>query len=79
MIAYGLAGLTIGIVMTLVAVAIGVPLLAGQPGPDLGARDYLRACGGGLVAAVLSTTLGVGVGTLVGSQVPACSPGPGSS
>ena len=51
--------------------AIGVPLLAGQPGPDLAAGDYLRACGGGLVAIVLSTMLGVGVGTLVGSQVPA--------
>jgi len=32
-IAYGLAGLIIGIVMTVVALAIGVPLLAGQPGP----------------------------------------------
>jgi ABC-2 type transport system permease protein len=70
-IAYGLAGLIIGIVMTVVALAIGVPLLAGQPGPDLAAGDYLRACGGGLVAIVLSTMLGVGVGTLVGSQVPA--------
>jgi hypothetical protein len=70
-IAYGLAGLIIGMVMTVVALAIGVPLLAGQPGPDLAAGDYLRACGGGLVAIVLSTMLGVGVGTLVGSQVPA--------
>jgi ABC-2 type transport system permease protein len=70
-IAYGLAGLIIGIVMTVVALAIGVPLLAGQPGPDLAAGDYLRACGGGLVAILLATMLGVGVGTLVGSQVPA--------
>jgi ABC-2 type transport system permease protein len=70
-VAYGLAGLLIGIVMTLVTLAIGVPLLAGQPGPDLGAGDYLRACGGGLVAILLSTMLGVGVGTLVGRQVPA--------
>jgi ABC-2 type transport system permease protein len=70
-IAYGLAGLIIGIVMTVVTLAIGVPLLAGQPGPALAAGDYLRACGGGLVAVLLSTMLGVGVGTLVGRQVPA--------
>ena len=70
-IAYGLAGLIIGVVMTVVTLAIGLPLLAGQPGPDLGADDYLRACGGGLLAIVLSTMLGVGAGTLVGKQVPA--------
>jgi ABC-2 type transport system permease protein len=70
-IAYGLAGLIIGIVMTIVTLAIGLPLLAGQAGPDLAAGDYLRACGGGLVAILLATMLGVGVGTLVGSQVPA--------
>jgi ABC-2 type transport system permease protein len=70
-VAFGLAGLLIGIVMTAVTLAIGVPLLAGQPGPDLGAGDYLRACGGGLVAILLCTMLGVGVGTLVGRQVPA--------
>ena len=70
-VAYGLAGLAIGVVMTMVAFALGLPLLAGRPGPDLGASDYLRAGGGGLLAIVLSTMLGVGVGTLVGKQVPA--------
>jgi hypothetical protein len=70
-VAYGVASLAIGVVMTLVAFAIGLPLLAGQPGPDLGGSDYLRAGGGGLLAIVLSTILGVGVGTLVGKQVPA--------
>lgn len=70
-VAYGLAGLVIGVVMTIVTFAIGLPLLAGRPGPDLGASDYLRAAGGGLVAIVLSTMLGVGAGTLVGKQVPA--------
>jgi ABC-2 type transport system permease protein len=53
------------------SLAIGLPLLAGRPGPDLGGSDYLRAGGGGLLAIVLSTMLGVGVGTLVGKQVPA--------
>jgi hypothetical protein len=70
-VAYGLAGLVIGVVITIVAFAVGVPLLASRPGPDLAASDYLRAGGGGLLAMALSTTLGVGVGTLVGKQVPA--------
>jgi ABC-type transport system involved in multi-copper enzyme maturation permease subunit len=70
-VAYGLACLAIGVVMTVVAFAIGLPLLAGQPGPDLSGSDYLRAGGGGLLAIVLSTMLGVGIGTLVGKQVPA--------
>jgi ABC-2 type transport system permease protein len=70
-VAYGLAGLVIGVVMTAIAFAIGLPLLAGQSGPALGASDYLRAGGGGLLAIVLSTMLGVAVGTLVGRQVPA--------
>lgn len=70
-LAYGLAGLAIGVVMTIAAIAIGLPLLAGQPGPDLGAGDYLRVAGGGLLAIALSAMLGVGVGTLVGKQVPA--------
>jgi ABC-2 type transport system permease protein len=70
-LAYGLAGLAIGAVLTIVTFAIGLPLLAGQPGPALGVSDYLRAGGGGLLAIVLSTMLGVGAGTLVGSQIPA--------
>lgn len=70
-VAYAIAGLTIGVVMTIVAFAIGLPLLAGRPGPDLGTSDYLRAGGGGLLAILLCTMMGVGVGTLVGRQVPA--------
>lgn len=70
-VAYSLAGLAIGVLMTVVAFAIGIPLLAGQPGPDLGTSDYLEASLGGLLAIVLCTMLGVGVGTLVGRQVPA--------
>jgi ABC-2 type transport system permease protein len=70
-VACGLAGLAIGLVMTALTFAIALPLLAGQPGPDLAAGDYVRAGGGGLIAIVLSTMLGVGAGTLVGRQVPA--------
>lgn len=70
-VAYALAGLIIGLVMTAVAFAIGLPLLSGQPGPSLRGIDYLRAAGGGLLTIVLSTILGVGVGTLVGNQIAA--------
>jgi ABC-2 type transport system permease protein len=70
-IAYGLAGLGIGVVMLGLAFAIGLPLLAGQPGPSLAAGDYLRIAGGGLLSIVLCTMLGVGLGTLVSRQVPA--------
>lgn len=69
--AYALAALVIGLIVIAVAFAIGLPLLAGRAGPDLAASDYLRAGGGGLLAMVLSTVFGVGVGTLVGKQVPA--------
>jgi ABC-2 type transport system permease protein len=69
--AYGLAGLGIGVLVTALAFAIGLPLLASRPGPDLQSADYLRAAGGGLLAMILSTVLGVGVGTLIGKQVPA--------
>jgi ABC-2 type transport system permease protein len=70
-VAYGVAGIAIGAVMTMVAFAIGLPLLAGRPGPDLATSDYLRAAGGGLLTILLCTVLGVGLGTLVGRQVPA--------
>ena len=70
-VAYALAGLIIGLVMTAVAFAIGLPLLSGQPGPEPARIDYLRAAGGGLLTIVLSTILGVGVGTLVGNQIAA--------
>jgi ABC-2 type transport system permease protein len=70
-VAYALAGLIIGLVMTVVAFAIGLPLLSGQSGPSLRGIDYLRAAGGGLLTIVLSTILGVGVGTLVGNQIAA--------
>ena len=70
-VAYALAALAIGFLMLVVAFALGLPLLAGRPGPALGAGDYVRAAGGSLIAVVLLTALGVGVGTLVGRQVPA--------
>src|SRR6201999_4144817 len=70
-VAYALAGVLIGLAMIAVTFAIGLPLLAGQPGPSLRGVDYLRTAGGSLLTIVLTTVLGVGVGTLVGNQIAA--------
>jgi hypothetical protein len=69
LVAYALTALAVGIGMALVALVIGVPLLAGQPGPDLAASDYGALVGGGLITAMLVTALGVGVGMVVKNQV----------
>jgi hypothetical protein len=69
LVAYVLTALAVGIAMAIVALAIGVPLLASQPGPDLGADDYRTIVGGGLIAAMLCTALGVGIGMVVKNQV----------
>jgi ABC-2 type transport system permease protein len=69
MLAYGFAALGIGVLMLIVAFALGIPLLSGAKGPDLAGSDYARAAGGGLLAAVLCAVLGVGVGVLVRNQV----------
>jgi ABC-2 type transport system permease protein len=71
MFAYGLGGVAIGALMLAVTFAIGLPLLASRPGPDLAGSDYVTAVGGGLVACLLCAMLGVGAGTLVAKQVPA--------
>jgi hypothetical protein len=70
-IAYGVAGLAIGALLLAVALALGLPLLAGSAGPALGAEDLARVVGGGLLATALCAMLGVGVGALVGNQVAA--------
>ena len=69
LVAYTLTALVVGIAMAIVALVIGIPLLAGQPGPDLTASDYGAIVGGGLVAAMLATALGVGIGMVVKNQV----------
>jgi ABC-2 type transport system permease protein len=69
LVAYVLTALAVGLAMAIVALAIGVPLLAGQPGPDLAAADHRTIVGGGLIAAMLATALGVGIGMVVKNQV----------
>jgi ABC-2 type transport system permease protein len=71
MVAYGVTGLLIGLLMLVVAFGIGLPLLSGQPGPDLGSSDLLETGGGGVLSVALSAMLGVGIGVLVRNQVAA--------
>jgi hypothetical protein len=69
MVAYGLAGLAVGALMLVVAFVLGLPLLAGKPGPSLATSDYVRAIGGSLLACGLGAMLGVAVGVLIANQV----------
>ncbi len=67
LIAYMLTALVVGAVMVVVALALGLSLASG--GESLAAKDFATIIGGGLIVAVLTTALGVGVGVLVRNQV----------
>jgi hypothetical protein len=67
LIAYMLTALAVGVAMVVVALALGLPLTSG--GQSLSGSDYATVVGGGLIVAVLTTALGVGVGVLVRNQV----------
>jgi ABC-2 type transport system permease protein len=69
LIAYVFTAALVGVAMVVVALAIGVPLLSGQPGPDLESGDFTAVIGGGILTAVLCCALGVGIGVLVRNQV----------
>jgi ABC-2 type transport system permease protein len=71
LIAYVATALGVAVIMLAVGMAIGLPILAGQPGPDHGGHEYLRLIGGGLLAVGLTAALGVGVGVLLRNQVAA--------
>jgi hypothetical protein len=67
--AYATAALAIATVMVTVSLTVGLPLLAREPGPQLGFGDVVLVAGGSLVAAALSAIVGVAVGALVRNQV----------
>jgi ABC-2 type transport system permease protein len=69
--AYALTGLAVGTLMLAVSLALGLPLLASEPGQRLGAGDVAAVAGGSLFAAGLSAIMGVAVGALVRNQVAA--------
>ena len=62
-------GLALGGLMVVVTLALGLPLLASEPGPGLGAGDVAIVAGGSVFAAALSAIMGVAVGALVRNQV----------
>lgn len=67
--AYAATGLGIAALMAAVSLALGLPLLTGEPGPALGSSDVARVVGGSLLAAALSAIVGVALGALVRNQV----------
>jgi ABC-2 type transport system permease protein len=67
LIAYMLTALVVGMAMVGVALALGLSLASG--GERLAATDFAVIVVGGLIVAVLSVALGVGVGVLVRNQV----------
>jgi ABC-2 type transport system permease protein len=69
--AYAVTGLGVAGLMVGVSLALGLPLLASEPGPSLGSEDVAAVVGGSLLAAALSTVMGVAVGALVRNQVAA--------
>jgi len=67
--AYAVTGLMLGALTAAAALALGLPLLRGEPGPGLGPRDIAGVAAGSIVAAALCAIMGVAAGALVRSQV----------
>ena len=67
--AYGVAGLAIGLMMVTATFAVGLPLIAGEPGPGLQTATVIAIAAGSLAAAALSTIMGAAVGTLLRNQI----------
>ena len=67
--AYGVAGLAIGLMMVTATFAVGLPLIAGEPGPGLQSGAVVAIAAGSLAAAALSTIMGAAVGTLLRNQI----------
>ncbi len=67
--AYALTGLMLGALATAVALALGLPLLRGEPGPALGSGAIAAVAAGSVVGASLCAIMGVAAGALIRSQV----------
>jgi hypothetical protein len=68
-VAYALAGFVLGALTVAVALALGLPLLSGEPGPGLGSGKIAAVATGSVVGAGLCAIMGVAAGALVRSQV----------
>jgi ABC-2 type transport system permease protein len=67
--AYAVTGVAVAALATVITLAVGLPLLAGESGTSLGAGDVALVAGGSLLAAALSASFGVALGALVRNQV----------
>lgn len=67
--AYALTGLGMGVLITGAGLAVGLPLLSSQPGPDLGSAEIGSVVAANLVASALSATMGAAIGALVRNQI----------
>ena len=69
MAAYGVTGLGLGTVMIGASLALGLPLLSGQPGPDLDLAQIGSVVAANLAACVLSAITGAAIGALIRNQI----------
>jgi hypothetical protein len=67
--AYALTSLLLGALAVAVSLALGLPLLCGEPGPGLGSGEITVAAVGSVVGAGLCAIMGVAAGALVRNQV----------
>jgi ABC-2 type transport system permease protein len=67
--AYAVTGLVLGALTTAVSLALGLPLLNGEPGPGLGSGEIAAVAAGTVLGAGLCAIIGVAAGALVRSQV----------
>jgi ABC-2 type transport system permease protein len=67
--AYAVTGVAVAALATVITLAVGLSLLAGESGTSLGAGDVALVAGGSLLAAALSASFGVALGALVRNQV----------
>jgi ABC-2 type transport system permease protein len=65
---YAVTGLALGALTAAVALALGLPLLRGEPGPALGAGEIVAVAAGSVVGAALCAIMGVAAGALVRNQ-----------
>jgi ABC-2 type transport system permease protein len=67
--AYAATGLALGTLTAAVTLALGLPLLRGEPGPGLDSGKIAAVATGSIIGAGLCAIMGVAVGALVRSQV----------
>ena len=67
--AYAATGLVLGTLTVAVTLALGLPLLRGEPGPDLDLGKIAAVAVGSILGAGLCAIMGVAAGALVRNQV----------